>query len=351
MGFQNTENNEDSVATDVSKTANVAVSAASVAAPVSSEELRKAWAALKASQPRLYPREGAALLGVSEEQIIATGAGENAFHAPSKGGAGVVALLNELRQFGPVLFIIRNDDAVLEKAASLQFSLSETHGRTVALAEVEGVRLWFSPDAVASVWVVHAEKFVRRGVQFYDKDGVAVLKAYISDESQIAAFDAWAAKWLEAPADGTAAGASVQGEACAASGPAKGAGCPHAGCAHGSVAPVALPADSFKTLLKAVAKSGESVTLALTNGNAFFSVTASGITKVVPFGPWYNVLDDSLHTHLRESAVVSAEGRVDEAAGVLRLSANNASGKPVFWLRVAASGAAAGEVLQGGKGQ
>jgi putative hemin transport protein len=307
------------------------------------EELRQALQELKTQYPRLYPRDLAAKLGVSEAQLIALGAGKTAFKLTVP---DVLPLLNGLGQFGEPLFIVRNDDAVLEREVALKFEDKE-HSFSGANASGD-VRLMFSKTGIASIFAVHAEKFVKRGLQFFDASGTAILKTYVRDESKCDDFDAWVRPWIS----------TDQSDALKVAAPEAPCGAQHAhdpatcGCGHGSTASaVELPPESFKTLLKAAAKSGEPVALALANRFAFFRVGAPSVKKVAPMEPWFNILDDTLHSHLREEAVSGAKAWGNKEKNELRLASLSAQGKVLFWLRVALDGAAAKETLAAGGAQ
>lgn len=307
------------------------------------EELRQALQELKTQFPRLYPRDLAGKLGASEAQLIALGAGKTAFRLTVP---DVLPLLNGLAQFGEPLFIVRNDDAVLEREVALKFEDKEHH---ISGADASGtVRLMFAKTGIASIFAVHAEKFVKRGLQFFDASGTAILKTYVRDESKCADFDAWVSPWVSTD-QSDALGVASPSAPCSARHAHDPSKC---GCGHGSAAStVELPAGSFKNLLKAAAKSGEPVALALSNDFAFFRVAAPFVKKVAPMEQWFNILDEALHSHLREEAVAGAKACISKEKNELKLLSLSAQGKSLFWLQVALDGAAAKEVLAAGGAQ
>ncbi|MDR2845539.1 MAG: hypothetical protein LBV28_05575 [Puniceicoccales bacterium] len=311
------------------------------------EELRQAWQELKAQTPHLYPRDAASKLGVAEAQLIALGNGTTSFRLEIP---KLAEFLNGLSLFGEALFLVRNDAAVLEKDSVLQFEEKDHYFSATG----DGVRLVFGKSSLAHAFVVHAEKWVPRGVQFFDATGTAVFKAYVRDESKIAAFDAWVKPWIspdQSPllavkpaSDGTDLHAHAHHHHAHGTGGKSGS---HCGAHCSGQPPVALPADSFKTLLTAVTKSDEPLTVSLANAHSFFSVTTT-IKKVAPSGPWFNILDDALHMHLKEAAVKTAAahiGAVGDAPKELKVAFKNETGASVLWIRVPAEGAAATEAL------
>jgi putative hemin transport protein len=309
------------------------------------EELRQAWQELKTKEPRLYTRDAAKKLGVSEAHLIALGVGDTSFRLKTD---DLFAFFEGFAAFGESLFLVRNEAAVLEKDAVLKF---EDKGAFLS-ANGTGTHLAFAKASIAHGFVVHAGQYVKRGAQFFDAAGNAVVKAYIRDESKIPEFDGWAKQWFAAdqspafaaqPAADAAAGHHPHGHghSCGCSG-GDGAHA-HGHCGSAKSAPVALPPHSFKTLLEAAVKSGESVTVTVANGHALLSVTAP-VFKLSVMGPWFNILDKELHMHLGENAVKSAAAVTDPAAKTLTATFKDEAGKPVVWMRVASDGAAAAEL-------
>jgi putative hemin transport protein len=332
----------------------------------SPEALRQAWKELLAADPHLYARNAAQKLGVSEARLIALGGSEGKSHRlyiPD-----YAAFLRTLPEFNPVLALVRNDNAVLERDCSPVFTPSAHHG---FVSTGDGVLLAFNPNAVANAFVVRAEKFLKRGLQFFDSAGVAILKLYLRDEAKLAAFDAWLQPWLAAdqsddlPAPVPSAEAAKASEggcghhhhhgegetahaaAHAAHGGAHTCQCGGSAVRYATEAPIALPAKSYETLLTAAIKSGEAVTVGVANGNAFLSVTAP-VKKTVPSGPWFNILDAELHLHLASEAAKSASafiGADANGAGTLKVSFQDEAGRPFIWFRVAGDSYAAAQTL------
>jgi putative hemin transport protein len=335
------------------------------------EALRAAWAALQAQDPRLYTRDAARKLGVSEAYLIALGCGDGTsrrLHVPD-----YAALLRPLADFGTMLALVRNEDAVLERDCVPAFTQT-AHGLTT---NADGVLLAVNANAIAHAFVVHSSKFLKRGIQFFDSTGTAIFKLYLRAESKLAAFDEWISPWIAAdqssaftavptPARSEAdekkccrvghrgehgghvaghAHASADGHCCHAHSHS------HAH-AHGAVryateAPIELPAESYKELLSAVIKSGEALTVGVANAHAFFSVTAP-VKKVAPMGPWFNILDAELHLHLSIPAVQGALGFIGADAtgtGTLKVLFKRETGENIAWFRVAGDGYAAAQVL------
>ncbi|MDR1498289.1 MAG: hypothetical protein LBS59_07790 [Puniceicoccales bacterium] len=307
------------------------------------EELRQAWQELKTKEPRLYTRDAAKKLGVSEAHLIALGNGDTSFRLKTD---DLFAFFDGFSAFGESLYLVRNEAAVLEKDATLKF---EDKGAFLS-ANGEGTRLAFIKAGIAHGFVVHAAQYVKRGAQFFDAAGNAVIKAYIRDESKIPEFDEWVKQWHSADQTPVFAAQPVADDAAGHhhEGHSHGCSCGGSGHSHGhggapKEPPVELPANSFKTLLEAAVKSGESVTVSVANGNALLSVTAP-VFKLSVFGPWFNILDKELHMHLGENAIKHAFRVTDLGTKTLTVTFKDEADKPVVWMRVASDGAAAAEL-------
>jgi putative hemin transport protein len=129
-------------------------------------------------------------MGVSEAELVATGCGE---HVTRLDG-GWNALLSELETLGPVMALTRNDAAVHEKTGVYRnVEFTETHNMGLVLDDDIDLRLfmghWHLGFAVEAPWDGGRDG-VRRSLQFFDRDGTAVHKVFLTRESDLDAYDA-----------------------------------------------------------------------------------------------------------------------------------------------------------------
>ncbi|MDR1817006.1 MAG: hypothetical protein LBR07_02270 [Puniceicoccales bacterium] len=180
----------------------------------SPEVLRSSWEELKKQSPRLYLRDAARRLGVSEAQLIALDAGVLSFRlAPERAEGGLIGFLRELAALGGLFIIIRNDNAVFEVVADT-LRLAEGGGyingfvgtagekntagggeKPVAGGGFADTHFHLRGEAAAHVFAVHAIGHLQRGVQIFDAAGVAVIKFYLRDNALRGAFDAWSQRY------------------------------------------------------------------------------------------------------------------------------------------------------------
>lgn len=79
--------------------------------PDAIESIQHAWQGLREKKPGVRVRDAAALLGVSEAQLVASGCG----HAATRLAGDWATLIEALPSLGRVVALTRNDHAVHEK--------------------------------------------------------------------------------------------------------------------------------------------------------------------------------------------------------------------------------------------
>ncbi|NBB75578.1 MAG: hemin-degrading factor [Bacteroidetes bacterium] len=158
-------------------------------------DLKTRWQAFQDEHPTVRIRTAAGRMGVSEAELVATGCGE---HVTRLDG-GWSALLSELETLGPVMALTRNDAAVHEKTGVYHnVSFTEAHNMGLVLDDDIDLRLfmdhWHVGFAVETPWSGGRDG-VRRSLQFFDQDGTAVHKVFLTRKSAIDAYDALVDKY------------------------------------------------------------------------------------------------------------------------------------------------------------
>lgn len=154
-------------------------------------DLKERWNEYRRAHPKARHREAAADLGVSEADLMAAGCGLRAVRLEGQWSA----LLQELEPVGPLMALTRNDAAVHEKTGVYRnVELHETH--QMVLDKDIDLRLFLGRWRYG--FAVTLEKSggrVLRGLQFFDKHGLAVHKIYLRDGSDEAAYEALVEKY------------------------------------------------------------------------------------------------------------------------------------------------------------
>jgi len=155
--------------------------------------LSQRWTQLQQAQPRLHLREAARQLGVSEAELLASGANWQATRLKSD-AQDIQVLYDRLAELGRIKAVIRNDDVMLERTGAVTPVRRDEQGRVVpgtGLAggpidlRIGGVQ-WSSAFAVAQPG---RDGKTLRSLQFFDQHGQAIHKIYLDNDEHVAAYE------------------------------------------------------------------------------------------------------------------------------------------------------------------
>ena len=152
-------------------------------APLPPPQLREAWRRLREDQPGLRARDLAERLGVSEGELVASRCGEGITRLDGPWAE----LIRALPALGRVMVLTRNDSCVHEKKGCFDhIDLGPTMG--VVLNEAVDLRIFLRHWHYG--FAVREESRGRwlQSLQFFDGDGRAVHKVYLTDASDEAAW-------------------------------------------------------------------------------------------------------------------------------------------------------------------
>lgn len=161
---------------------------------VAGEGLYAAWQDLRAEQPHLRARDAAAQLGVSEGELTASRLGVDTVRLR----ADWAALLPALGELGQVMALTRNESCVHERKGVYREVTIAGNGQMglVVSADID-LRLflggWASVFAVAE----QTPRGVLRSVQVFDHQGAAVHKVYLTEHSELAAWEPLVARFRD----------------------------------------------------------------------------------------------------------------------------------------------------------
>jgi putative hemin transport protein len=157
---------------------------------LSGEELRQALAHLKERIPALRARDAAKELGVTEAELLACRAGDNVIRLEPE----FADMLRAMPAVGEVMVLTRNEHCVHEKHGRFDHvSIGPGHG--IVLNHDVDLRLFMNHWRHGFVVTEEVASGVRTSLQFFDIDGMAVHKIYLTAESNRAAFDALVARF------------------------------------------------------------------------------------------------------------------------------------------------------------
>ncbi len=284
--------------------------------------LARRRAELAAAEPRLYPRDLAARLGVTEAEIVALDEGGLATRLRPD-WTGVLARISS---FGEVMALTRNADAVHEKIGT--YGALEG-GAAVGLFVGEAIDLRLFLAQWAFAWAVApATPEGRRSLQFFAADGSAVHKIFSRPGTDLAAWDALVADFaavLPPPAIVPAPAPAAPRADAAIDLAGLLAGWDglrdthhfhdllrRFGVARTQAFRLAGPErarpvgrGSLRAVLEGAAGAGTPIMVFVGNRGCI-QIHTGPVATLRAAGPWFNVLDAGFNLHLRESAIDTA---------------------------------------------
>lgn len=294
----------------------------------SCEELRTWYLELVAEKPRLRPRDAATALGVSEAELVACGVGAESFRLKDEW----LDILVDMKTVGSVMCLTRNESVVNERHGCFE-NVSSEHGVGLVLGADIDLRLFLKNWGFGFVVTQKLASGQRESIQFFDNCGDAVLKIYLTDDTDRKAWDALVHKHRDAEISGC----SHVLENLAERKPAKvdkpddeidrrslsegwlalkdthdffillakhKVGRQQALRLGGEGLAEQMPLDAPKDLLHYAA--AEQVPIMVFVGNrGCIQIHSGAVNKIAPFNSWINVLDSEFNLHLNEEAIAS----------------------------------------------
>ncbi|MDC0717917.1 hemin-degrading factor [Nannocystis bainbridge] len=292
------------------------------ATPTPSNNLAHAWRDLRASEPKLRIRDAATRLGVSEAELRATECGTTTVRLIDDWPA----ILRRLPLLGEVMALTRNESAVHEKTGEYtEPEISGPHGIVHGDGPID-LRIFLSQWAHGFA----VDEDGKQSLHFFDAHGDAVHKIYAKEKTELAEYrqlvDIFRAEHQEPtirltprpPRKAETPDAEVDVAAFQAGW--RGLRDTHeffgllrkSGVARlqamrlapeGFVRPVAT--DSIEAVLNSAAAS-ELPIMIFVGSPGCIQIHTGPVRKIVPMGPWINVLDPGFNLHLRRDLVASA---------------------------------------------
>lgn len=292
------------------------------------EAIRAAAAALAASE-RLYPRDIALRLGISEAELTASGIGDPAGPRTVRLVDDLASVLRKVPRLGTVMALTRNEAAVHEK-----------HGPYRDVKLFDGVGGVFERSIDLRLFLAHwqlgfavedrRDGRLKRSLQFFDADGSAVHKVHLQEHSDHAAFERLVedgAHHEQQPAIRVAMPAAAPAERPdreidRAALRDRWLALTDVHQFHGLLKDLAVgrqqafrligaefarpvPADSLRLAGERAAEEQLSVMIFVPNPGCI-QIHTGPIRNLKTMGPWWNILDPGFNLHLRQDLVATA---------------------------------------------
>lgn len=287
------------------------------------------WLRLRSSEPRLRAIDIADKLGIREGELVQSAVGASGGELSAIRLAGPFAdILRGFSKLGPMKAITRNRHAVSEMIGTYPpVEVMGSMGQTVG--EID-LRIFFRHWAHAYAFTEKTSRGPRHSIQFFCRSGIAIHKAYATEETDMDAFDALvgahvhpdpeATLGLEAPASSTFGRPDADVDAAALRESWLSMKDTHdfypllqrleidrlqalrlAG--RDLARPVAR--DVAEQLLRTAAEDGVPIMVFVANP-ALVQIRLGRIHKVAPLHGWLNILDPEFNLHMLPDSVASA---------------------------------------------
>ena len=296
-----------------------------------SNDLAQQWADLKREAPHLRARDAAERLGCSEAALLSaasiTPEAQDGLEVNPLGGEPS-DLLAQVSRLGRVMALTRNDAVVSETYGAYG---DIEHGGSRGLVHNDGIDLRIDFSHWHHVFAVRSRSSARElsSLQFFDRDGTAVHKVYLTAESGRAAYDRivndqaaddrYSPQFRAAePSTDRRGSTDVDVEALRerwskltnvhqfagmlhSLGVSRHAAVRHVGPEFASPA----PKTAYRTVLSAVREAGIPIMVFVRSPGCTQIYTGS-VNKLMESGEYYNVFDEEFHLHIREPRIADA---------------------------------------------
>ncbi|WP_394843041.1 hemin-degrading factor [Pendulispora brunnea] len=294
-------------------------------------DLYERWLDLRASEKRLFALDAANKLNVTECELVAS-----ACTAPSGSSGPIavrlevpdwVAFVSALPKLGLVKAITRNQPAVIEVEGNYdRIEFFGAHGQSLGTIDLRiFLRVWRYAFFVRE----ETSRGTSESLQIFDETGRAIHKIYLRAESDRTAFlelietyraKSSAALELAPPAqvrpvrpdaeidvDGLRQAWLAMTDTHEFFGLLQRFSVARTQALRLAGSDLAYPVerDSLERILQSAAASGLSIMVFVGNAG-IIQIYSGAITKVVPTGPWINVLDPTFNLHVQRDLIDSA---------------------------------------------
>ena len=148
-------------------------------------DLKTQWSELLRENPKLRIRDAATQLGVSEAELLATRCGSSVTRLEGNWGE----LMKKFPKLGEVMCLTRNEAAVHERYGTFPEQISFFHEMGQVVGADIDLRLFMNHWELGFAVTDETEEGPRRSLQFFDKDGTAVHKVYLTARSDVALYE------------------------------------------------------------------------------------------------------------------------------------------------------------------
>lgn len=147
--------------------------------------LNKEWLAFHKENPRVRIRDAARQLNTTEAEIVASFAGNQVVRL----NTDFKNLWKRMPELGYIMTLTRNEHCVHERKGTFEkVQIHHAHMGYVAGPDID-LRMFFKHWAFGFALSESSETGFKKSIQIFDHEGTAIIKVYIQDKSNHAAFE------------------------------------------------------------------------------------------------------------------------------------------------------------------
>ncbi len=158
--------------------------------------LKERWVQFRTQNPKTRIRDAAAQLNVSEAELLATDCGESVRRLTDN----FSELLQEFHTLGRIMALTRNEEIVHERKGEYKnVEVLDGHGKMgLVLGDDIDLRIFFSNWHFGFAVISENPRGTMRSFQFFDIDGTAIHKVFLTEDSDLAAYENLVEKYRSA---------------------------------------------------------------------------------------------------------------------------------------------------------
>ena len=278
------------------------------------------WLELKEENPGKYARDIAGLMNISEAELTFSRVGHDARRLRGE----IRDILGALEAVGETKCICRNEYAVHEQVGSFTNQHLNGHAGLVLNPRALDLRLFLNQWASAFHLSETTARGERQSIQFFDRQGDAVLKVYTTDNTDLAARGDVLTRFIfadnpplelsagDVPAHAENADAALRGQRVArhdrrasvlqpAQAPQSQ---PSAGVSRWATT-CKVENSALAQLLEAARRDGNEIMVFVGNRGCV-QIFTGAVEKVVPMKGWLNVFNPAFTLHLLEETIAES---------------------------------------------
>lgn len=162
--------------------------------------LKERWAEFKENNPKVRIRDAAKQLGTSEAELLVTDIGDNVICLNNN----FAEILHDLHTLGYVMALTRNEEIVHERKGVYENADTNLPHKMALFVNPDiDLRIFLSCWHFGFAVTSESPRGTMRSLQFFDQDGTAIHKVFLTDKSDLDAYNKLVEKYRSDNQDAT----------------------------------------------------------------------------------------------------------------------------------------------------